>query len=487
MAAKKVAKSVDRSAVKPELGNIGVDINYRSLMRYMNRDLSFPYCMKTYDEMARSSVIASTLAAVNTIASQVDFYIESYDETDTHRNRAQFLEEALFKDMEYPFNQVVRDALTDVKYGFSVLEKVYRFRRKEDGSKFNDGRIGIKYLPLRDQRSIAQFKYDDSNRYLTKVIQDRVGVKNAQSSQVEIDPNRVLIFRVNPTTNAPYGNAPLADAYRSWKILEKLKDIETTSTNRNLNGIPLLKVPSELMDADSDDPEEKAKIASMRGNMSRVSTGEQSYVILPSDKYTQDDGGGNQYDFTVVTGSSSHLTALNQTINRYNSEVFQAMCADILIMDNGQGGGSTSLTANKQTMLYMFVQARLLEFIDVINNDLIPDLWRANLWDMTKCPKLKFKRVEKISVAELAKAIQQLAATNTFPITVENTNYISELFGFPTRLDPTTTRDELVDILGFNLDMQSRAGDGSKRGTVGNGTAKSVSGQDNNANNLNKK
>lgn len=482
----KAAKSV--SNVKPEIGSLGISIDYLAISRDAIKDLAFPYSISTFEEMSRSAVIAATLSAVNTIASKVDYFVEPYDESATHKDRAKFLEECLFKDMEVPFNHVVRDALTMTKYGFSILEKVYRFRRRNKGSLYNDGRIGIKYLPIRAQRSIRRFIYDDDNRMLQKVEQVAVGVKKVRmtTNPIYMDRDRILLFRVNPTGLSPYGNSPLADAYKSWRVLEKLQDIETTSANRNLNGIPYLKAPSEVLEEDPDDPESVTRVRKIRSGMSAISSGEQSYITVASDRYDANEGGAAQYEFSLVSGSSSHLSALSGIITRYNNETFQTMCADVLTLDNGQGGGSTSLTSNKQTMLESFVQARVQEFLETLNKDLIPDLWRKNGWDDTKCPVIKHGRIEKISLEVLAKAIQQLMATNSIPITVENINFIMETFGFPTRLQSDMTMKELKELLGFEDEMQSKSGAGMKRGTTGNGTAKTVPKQDANAANRSK-
>lgn len=484
----KVEVAKQSTKLSPEIGNLGVQIDFLAISGDAERDLRFPQCINTYDNMARSAVVGATLSAINTIASQVEFVIDSYDESATHKNRRDFLKQCLFDDMECPFNQVVRDALTMTKYGFSVLEKVYRFRRRDEGSLFNDGRIGIKYLPIRSQRSIRQFIYDDNNRTLKHVEQTPIGLKGTiyKADPIKMDANRVMVFRVNPTGLHPYGQSPLGDAYKSWRVLEKLQDIETTSANRNLNGIPHLTAPSEVLDEDDDDPESIKRVRKIKAGVSAISTGEQSYIITPSDRYTQDEGGASMYDFKLVTGSSSHLTALSGIITRYSNETFQTMCADVLTLDNGQGGGSSSLTSNKQTMLNMFVEARLKEFLDILNKDLIPDLWRKNGWDDTKCPKIKHGRIEKVALETLAKAVQQLMATNSIPITVENINYIMEVFGFPTRLQADMTMDELKKVLGVEDQMQSRSGDGMKKGTVGDGTAKKVTGKDRNADNRSK-
>ena len=436
--------------------------------------------------MAKSSVVASVLSAVNTIAGQADFYLDSYDQSDTHLNRKKFVEQCLFYDMKTSFNQVVKDFLTATQYGFSILEKVFRERRYTEGSLYDDGKIGIKYLPLRSQKSIEDFKYDDMNRELECVLQ-RISTKNLlkpEEAFKKIPVDRIMLFKVNSSSNYPYGRSPLADAYMSWRVLEELRGIETVSANRNLNGIPHLSCPSEIMDESSDDPEDKARVFKLKQQMSRVSSGEQTYVITPSDRYDQTEGASAQYDFKVVTGSSSHLTALGSIISRYKNEVFQAMCADILTIDDGQSA-SSSLTTNKQTMFNMFVEARLREFIEVINSDLIPDLFARNGWDITKTPKLKYDRVEKLTVAEMAKAVQQLSATQTIPITAENTNYMAEVFGFPTRVPLDMSFEDLTKLRGYDLGIQSRSGDGDKTGT-GNGTSTSVATKDTNASNLNK-
>lgn len=476
----------ERKQVAPELGNLGVSVDFQSIYSDSLKELQFPYSLKTFDQMAKSSVVASVLSAVNTIAGQADFYLDSYDQSDTHLSRKKFVEQCLFYDMKTSFNQVVKDFLTSTQYGFSILEKVFRERRYSEGSLYDDGKIGIKYLPLRSQKSIDNFKYDDMNRELQYVEQTLTSgnLFPLTKTSVKLPADRILFFKVNCSSNHPQGRSPLADAYVSWRVLEELRGIETVSANRNLNGIPHLSCPSEIMDESSDDPEDRLRVTKLKQQMSRISTGEQAYIITPSDRYDQTEGASAQYDFKVVTGSSSHLTALGSIISRYKNEVFQAMCADILTIDDGQSA-SSSLTTNKQTMFNMFVEARLREFIEVINSDLIPDLFARNGWDITKTPKLKYDRVEKLTVAEMAKAVQQLSATQTIPITAENTNYMAEVFGFPTRVPLDISFDDLIKLRGYGLDQQSRSGDGLAKGS-GNGTSDTVASADTNANNLNK-
>ena len=102
-------------------------------------DLQFPYSIKTYEAMASDTTLASALNAVQTVALRVPRFIEPYNETTTHINRAKFIDECLGitidnNDMTHSFDEFLREALTMNKYGFSVHEKVFRVRRKKTGN-----------------------------------------------------------------------------------------------------------------------------------------------------------------------------------------------------------------------------------------------------------------------------------------------------------------------------------------------------------------
>ncbi len=139
-------------------------------------------------------------------------------------------------------------------------------------------------------------------------------------------------------------------------------------------------------------------------------------------------------------------------------------------------------------MLSMLVENRVKEIFTVINNDLIPHLFRLNGWDENKTPKLKYGKLREIPFSEFAKAMQQLKATNLIAKTPRNINFISEQVGLPDSLDETMSMDELNAILGTDDSTQSRSGDGYGSNTGGlNGTGDSASSLDNSANNLSNK
>ena len=99
-------------------------------------------------------------------------YVESYDQSNIHKKRAEFVMQCL-KDLDdgESLENIVQKALTLNKYGFSILEKVFRRRRHKFGSKYDDGKIGIKALPMRNQHSISGFKWDENFRKVEGLYQ----------------------------------------------------------------------------------------------------------------------------------------------------------------------------------------------------------------------------------------------------------------------------------------------------------------------------
>lgn len=487
-------------AIPSEIGVTNVSIlDYDYCVFDEKKDLRFPYSIKTYKHMRDSCIaIASALNAVNIIALRVPRYIESYDQTATHKNRAKFVDECLGvtqdnNDMTHSFDDFLREALSMNTYGFSVHEKVYRYRMEKYGSKFDDGKIGIKRLPIRPQNSIEEFVYDDQGRELTGIVQkqaDRrftflnsIGLKDGL---VTIPRDRFMLFNADKENGKAEGVSPLHGVYDTWREYEKYKDLENIAASKNLNGLPVLWMPAEYMtDDEEDETSEVYKV--LKDGISKISIGQQTSLILPSDREQDSNAGGKLFDFSLMTASSSNITAITTIIERLINEMYQCLFADVLQMGNERGGNS-NLASEKSSMLNMLVENRIKEIFTVINNDLIPDWFERNGWDKTKTPKLRYGTLKEVDIATFAKAIQQTKATKTIAVTVKNINYIAEMLGLPERLPEDMTQDELDKVLGVEDKLQSKSGTGMASDTGGlNGQGNSVSEDDNSASNKNNK
>lgn len=297
----------------------------------------------------------------------------------------------------------------------------------------------------------------------------------SKAEDVFIPRERFLHIKANGTAGNPEGRSPLFSCYTTWRKLQNLLDTEEIACYKNLNGMPVLKIPSVYMSEDAT-PEQKRVAQVHKDGVTKLGVGSQNGILLPSDR---DDNGTPYFDFKLESASASNVTAISNVIKSRYDQIYQCLFADIMIL----GTGTSGAVKNKADMLNMLVEARLNEICDQINNDLIPDLFRKNGWDDTKCPKIKIGKVADIDMEVYAKAMQQLKATKLVAITPENLNFIAEVFQLPYRFPLDATQQEIDDILGVEQEDDSRSGDGLAKGS-GNGTSDNVSEEDNSASNL---
>lgn len=489
----------EKGKVPSEIGTTGVySKNIGSYFDEGIKDLTFPHSLDTYDKMAMDVTIASALNAVNVIASRVHIYVESYDQSNVHKKRADFVMQCL-QDMEdgESLENIVQKALTLNKYGFSILEKVFRRRRHKNGSKYDDGKIGIKSLPMRNQHSISGFKWDENFRkveglyqanrpkppsyynYFANNIKNPLLFKPTENDTF-IPRNRYLHFKADLSSDLPESVSPLYACYGGWRELQRHKDMENIAASKNMNGILVGRIPQEYLAADADEDMRKAGDV-VKGSLSKLAVNEQAAIVLPSTR-SDDAHGALEWDVTTLQSSSSHVTSISDIVKRLQNEILQLMFADIL----RSGDEVANVSKNKKSMLNMLVETRVQEVLRVLNNDLIPELFRRNGWDDSKLPTLRYGELEEVDMAVFAKAMQQLKATKLIPVTPNVINRVLEIMGFTYRVPDDMTKEELDELLGVEDDDDSRSGDGLAKGS-GNGTSDNVSETDNNANNLNKK
>lgn len=248
-------------AISPELGHLGIYYDENFIYEEAQRDLMYPNSVVTFDKMSQNIVIATALNVANVIASRTPFYFESYDDKQVNIKRRDFVKDC-FNDMTHNMKDFILDCMTAHKYGFAVIEKVFRYRNRSEGSKFDDGLVGIKRLPLRHQSTLCGWDFDDSLRELQGVYQGGYanyvssisnvdGFKVTKLSQdidvkiladIYISRDRFLHIKADGTGGNPEGKSPLASCYTSWKKLNLLLDTEEIACYKNLNGIPVLKI-----------------------------------------------------------------------------------------------------------------------------------------------------------------------------------------------------------------------------------------------------
>ena len=467
-----------------QTGNNGVRVIAGHIAEEENRALRWPFAMQTYSQMLKDATIAPAVAAVEMAIARVPWVVEATPgKEEEQAKQVMFLNQVMI-DMEQPFAEAIRFLGTHNSYGFAVSEKVYRFRERSKGSKFNDGLIGLKKLAPIPQESIVAWNFKDKGKDLDGLYQapPQVSNRNNFDGSLQVEPTfiprkKFILVKNNSNKNNPEGVSPLKSVYRAWRNKEAMENYESTSVAKDARGLKVLYLPPQYMSPDAA-PEDKAVLEYYQRGISSLNNNEQTSMILPM---FRDEKGNKMFELEVVSVMGTQANNVNDIINRLRKEIVTGLMASQLILGQ-EGGGSFSLAESLDSVTRMVVTARLTQIQEQLNHDLIPQLFALNGWDVTDTPKFHYGEVATESLDEIGKYIQRTAAVGMFPKTPEAVNYVTErLGGLPPQFKDDTPQEEFLPKL---TNYTSGAGEGQNSPT-GQGTAKTLgSGRDSTSANL---
>lgn len=438
-----------------ETGFTGLLTLSGSVMEECSHELRWPEAINTYKRMAKDGAIAPALELVEMMIARVPWTVkipEGYEEQ--LKDKANFVRQCI-NDMDQDFQSFIKQVVSYNRYGFSVHEKVFRYRLREKGSKYNDGLIGIKKLPIRSQDSIERWYWKNNGRELAGCIQnvmlpgtessngwDFVSTSSNQTMEKKIPRKKFLLFRNNPLKDSPVGTSPLNGAWQAWKYKQAYQESEAIAVAQDSNGFKVLYIPPEYMTTDASEDKKEA-FEEYKKILSNMHQAKQSGVILP---LITDQDGNKMFElkFESITGQKSYDT--NAIINRYTSEILTALFADFLSLGSN-GSGSFSLAESKISVVEMAIQSKLDEIKSQLNHDLIPQLFSLNGWDTDVLPILDYGSVGTESLDELGKFIQRVSATGNLPKVPEVINWIMKAADIPYRVDLGLSTEDLTKIL----------------------------------------
>lgn len=454
-----------------ELGVTGLSMFNGITYEEVKRELNFPESTNTYKLMSyHPSVNAPINLFTNMVAKAPLRIIPVKDATEEEKKQAEIVE-SMFEDMEHSLEDFIRSSMTAMTYGFAPIEKVFRKRTYAAGSIYNDGLVGIKKLPLRNQKSIKKFIFDDSGNEVLGVSQTLTGSDpynrfNKRTTQdINIPRSKFMLVTFGNDRTNPYGSSPLREVYLSWKYIQAIEELEAQSVVKDLNGLPVLRVPIQYMSGDAS-TEQKAQLEVFKNIIRNLQQGSQSGVMLPSayDPETRQ----SLFDLELLSQDGKKNFDLNKIKEYYRTMIFIGMGADILLMGNTTAG-SFALGSIKNTLAGNVAETYLKCIINEVNNDLIRQIYELNGWDISRRCKMDYEGIDTESLDEIGKYIQRVSSVGLMPKTEEVVNYVLNSMG----LDNLPEGTDLTELLSDNT---TRAGDGMT--TPGEGTSTSVSGTD---------
>lgn len=483
-----VTKALDDTPVRfrmSETGYLGLNIFDGISRDELKKELTWPNSIKTFKQMSYHSAITAPLTLFESIIDKATFrFLPPEDATEEEKNQTKIMN-SMLHDMEGDFSDFIKDALSFNIYGFSVHEKVYRRRTKEAGSKFNDGLIGWKKLPIRNQETIDKFIFSPDGNDILGVKQDLSMVSDnynrysgREKKEVVLPISKVMIFNSGRHRGDPFGKSLLRDAYLAWRYLSALEELEAQGVQKDLNGLPLLTIPAQYMSPDAS-PDQKAIYEYYKNALRNLQMNQQASMILPSayDPETRQP----LFKFELISTDGKKNYDISKIKDYYKALIFTSMQADVLLL--GQGNtGSFALATVKGTLTAQSAEGMVKNIVRTINSDLVRQTYELNGWDTSRMATLDYENITDVDVETLSKAFQRLGATGYLPKTLDVINKGLDTLGID-RLSDDTTQEELDEML---PEKTTKSGEGMKEGMpsgTGNADGSSGNASDTNSDN----
>jgi hypothetical protein len=224
---------------------------------------------------------------------------------------------------------------------------------------YDDGIIGWKKLPIRVQESISKFIFSEDGNDVIGVQQNLSAINDIynrfsrKSNLINIPRSKFLLFRTGKHRGDPFGKSPLRDAYLAWRFLTQLEELEALGVAKDLNGIPVLRLPPQVLSADGS-PENQDQRLYFENAIRNLQVGEQMGIILPA---LYDEQGKSLYDIELLSTDGKKNFDLNKIKEYYRGLIFISLFADILLQ-GVTNTGSFALGSIKNSLSGAYASAK---------------------------------------------------------------------------------------------------------------------------------
>lgn len=331
------------------------------------------------DMMRKSDVrVRSALSLIKTPILGAVMRIEPASKDNRDMEIAKFVEDNLFNSPYFRWGQVMRELLTYLDFGHTVME--WSFIPIE-------GKMLVHRIEYRKPQTL--FRWITENGELVGVGQDAVFFSD-EKKKAEIMPAERLIHVANEMEGLNFaGRSIMRPAWINWKSKQQLIKYDLIKHQRFGAGIPRIVVKS------SDDMDEAKNVAQ------NINAHEQSYLLEVEGKFKTDIFGGG--------GSESGTNAL-ESIRFHDNQIVFNINANFATKGS-DGIGSFAMVKVDSSIFFQSLEAEAIVIEDTFNEPkgrmaFIPRIVSENFAGVTQLPKF---RLEKLALADLDGFAERLA------------------------------------------------------------------------------
>lgn len=250
-------------------------------------------------------------------------------------------------------------------------------RKKTGGSApvINGRSVGLKsdQLAVKFTPSWSPFRL---KRKADRTLAQRARVHHYITDVEPVEPRRTICIEVDSPSNLflagrsmiPTHNSLLRRAWRAWNAKRRIENLEGIGIERDLAGLPTIKVPAAMIVAGGAVYETYKNIAS------NIRRDEQEGIVLPSDR---DEHGHPLYELTLLSTGGTRQFDTDKTITRYRADIVMSVLMDFLVIGH-EDAGSWALNSSKTKIAATALGGWCKSISAVVNRKAIPDLLALN-------------------------------------------------------------------------------------------------------------
>jgi len=391
-----------------ELGTTGLKRSAGYLDEEFLPQLRGRKSVQVFKEMSENDpLVGALLFTVDRLLRNVEWNVKPGGKGKDDREAAEFLESCR-DDMSHTWSDFISEVLTMLPFGWSWHEVVYKRRggmyekdpRKR--SKFDDGQIGWRKMPIRAQETLLRWVFDE-----TGDVQAMVQLAPPKYQTTTLPMDRSLLFRYRHYKGSPEGISMLRNAYRPWYMKKRLEEFEAVGIERDLAGLPVVHVPAEMLRAKPGSENAKA-VEAFRKMVKSVRRDEQEGVVFPS-AFDQDTK-QPLYKFELMGGGGGRAFNTDAIIKRYEERILMTVLADFIMVGH-QSVGSYSLHTDKTGIFRTSLNSISKSIADTLNRYAVPRLFAANGWRPENLPYFEPSDVDSPDIAQLSAFMSSMSST----------------------------------------------------------------------------
>lgn len=369
--------------------------------------------VRFYREMRdNSSTIGAIAFTLESLMRGVAFRIEPASDKPEAKAQAEFVDQCLFQDMSQTWADLLTNILSMLTYGWAYHEICYKYRRGPKmrdprfRSKYNDGKIGWRKMPIRAQTSLDRWVIDPSDSGIRGMWQmDPYAMGKAPQAFIPIE--KALLFRPTSYLDNPEGRSIYRNAAIDYFRLKRITEIEATGIERDMTGLLTMEVPLDLLMANN---QSKPELVTLRAQLERMLSAlkrdEREFAMIPPE--VDEEGKPTGYKLKLLATGGRRQIDTNQIVLRYMNAMTMTTLADFLML--GKGDTGSFALASSKTKLFASAMGSIMDAItDVFDRFAIPRLLDLNGVDPELYPHLVHGDIETPPLDEIGQFITSLA------------------------------------------------------------------------------